>query len=151
MKKVVLDNRNWTAKLQVTLLSAYVSWKKFCSETFKASSEEVILMYCEKMKAKYMNFEDVWKIFFLKLQFGINLSKWTPSNGYFSVLYEMPEKQLWNSLLLYLVVIILQLVHEIAVSRRCSIKEVFWKTSQNSQIKTRSTHPEVLRQKKRCC
>ena len=34
-----------------------------------------------------------------------------------------------------------------AVSQRCSIKEVFWKTSQNSQINTRSTHPEVFCQK----
>ena len=55
----------------------------------------------------------------------------------------MPERNLWNSFLLYLVVEILQLVHEI----RCSIKEVFWKTSQNSQINTKSSHPEVFSQK----
>ena len=62
----------------------------------------------------------------------------------------MLEKHLWNSFLLYQVVQILQLVHKIAVSPRCSLKEVFWKTSQNSQINTRSSHPEVFFQKKRC-
>ena len=105
-------------------------------------------MYSEKMKAKYMK-EDVWKS--ITLQIGMSqlhnrltssqteiLSKWTPSNGYFSILYKMLEKHLWNSFLLYLVVEILQLVHKIAVCLRCSIKEVFWKTSQNSQINTRS-------------
>ena len=30
---------------------------------------------------------------------------------------------------------------------RCSIKEVFWKTSENSQINTRSSHREMLCQK----
>ena len=40
-------NRKWTGKLQVTLLSA-----KLCSQTFKASSEEEIVMNSEKMKAK---------------------------------------------------------------------------------------------------
>ena len=35
-------NRDWTCKLQVTLLSAFISWKKVCSHTLKASSEEVI-------------------------------------------------------------------------------------------------------------
>ena len=61
----------------------------------------------------------------------------------------MLEKHLWNSFfLLYLVVQNLQHVHEIAVFRRCSIREVFWKTSQNSQINTRSSHPAVFCQKK---
>ena len=73
-----------------------------------------------------------------------------PSNGYFSIWYKILEKHLWNSFLLYLVVQILQLVHKIAISQRCSLKEVFWKTSQNSQINTRSSHPEVFCQKKRC-
>ena len=50
----------------------------------------------------------------------------------------MLEKHLWNRFLLYLVVEILQLI------QRCSIKEVIWKTSQNSQINTRSSHPEVF-------
>ena len=64
-----------------------------------------------------------------------------PSIGYLSILYKMLEKHLWNSFLLYLVVEILQLVHKIAVSLRCSIKEaqniiVFWKTPQNSNTKT---------------
>ena len=56
-------NCNWTGKLQVALLSAYISWKKLYSHTFKASSEEVIVMHSEKMKVKYMK-EDVWKSFF---------------------------------------------------------------------------------------
>ena len=34
-----------------------------------------------------------------------------------------------------------------AVSQRCSINEVIWKTSQNSQINTRSCHLEVFWQK----
>ena len=33
------------------------------------------------------------------------------------------------------------------MSQRCSIKELFWKTSQNSQINTRSSHPKVFCQK----
>ena len=57
-------NCNWTGKLQVTLLSAYISRKKLCSQTFKASLEELIVMHSEKMKAKYMK-EDVWKSLFL--------------------------------------------------------------------------------------
>ena len=63
-----------------------------------------------------------------------------PSNGYFSIWYKMLEKHLWNSFLLYLVVEILQLVPKIAVSPWYSIKELFWKTSENSQINTRSSH-----------
>ena len=62
-RKLTWVNRNWTGKLQVTVLSTYISRKKFCSQTFKASSEEGILMYSEKMKAKYMK-KDVWKSFF---------------------------------------------------------------------------------------
>ena len=38
----------------------------------------------------------------------------------------MLEKHLWNSFLLYLVVEILQLVHEIAISQRCSVKKGFF-------------------------
>ena len=63
-----------------------------------------------------------------------------PSNGYFSFLYIMLEKHLSNSFLPYLVAEILQLV----AFQWCSIKEVFWKTSQNSQANTRSSHPEVF-------
>ena len=62
-RKLTWMNRNWTGKLQVTLLSTYISRKKLCSQTFKASSEEVILMYSEKMKAKCMK-KDVRKSFF---------------------------------------------------------------------------------------
>ena len=45
MKKVDLEG-----KLQVTLLPAYISWKKIMLAHFQASSEEVIVMYSEKMK-----------------------------------------------------------------------------------------------------
>ena len=62
----------------------------------------------------------------------MNAFEWLPLDHY--------KKCLGNCFLLYLVVEILQLVHEIAVSLRCSIKEVIWKTSQNSQISTRSSH-----------
>ena len=40
-----------------------MNWKKLCSHTFKAFSEEVIVMHSEKRKEKYMQ-EDVWKFFF---------------------------------------------------------------------------------------
>ena len=83
----------------------------------------------------------------LHKKFSRILIKWTPSNGYFSILCKMLEKLLWNSFLLNLVVEILQLVHKIEVSPRRSIKEVFWKTSQNSHINTRGSHPKVSCQK----
>ena len=62
-RKLTWMNRKWAGKLQVTLLSTYIFGKKLCSQTFKTSSEEVILMYSEKMKAKCMK-KDVWKSFF---------------------------------------------------------------------------------------
>ena len=62
-RKLTWMNRNWTGKLQVTLLSTFMSRKKLCSQTFKANSEEVILMYSEKMKAKCKK-KDVWRSFF---------------------------------------------------------------------------------------
>ena len=71
MKKGDLDESNWTGKLQVTPLLAYISWKKLCSRTLKVSSEKVILMSSEKMKAKCMK-EDVWKSFFVNFQGGIS-------------------------------------------------------------------------------
>ena len=55
-------NRNGTSKLEITLVSTYISWKKLCSHTFEASSEEEIMMYSEKMKAECMK-KDVWKSF----------------------------------------------------------------------------------------
>ena len=123
LRWIVIDHR----KLQVTLLFAYISWKKFCWHTFKASSEGVIVMRFQKMKTKYMK-EDMWKSFFRKLAGwhiatslrinlftanfqGFILSKWTPSNVYFSLLYKVLGKHLWNSFSLYLLVKILQLVH----------------------------------------
>ena len=55
-------NHDWTGKLQVTLLFAYISWKKMCAHIFNASSEELIMMHHEKTKAKYME-EDERKFF----------------------------------------------------------------------------------------
>ena len=65
-RKLTKMNRNWAGKLQVILLFGYITRKKLCSQTFKASSEEVIVMRSEKMKEKYMK-EDVWKSSFHKL------------------------------------------------------------------------------------
>ena len=92
--------------------------------------------WCILRKWRQNTWRRMWEIvFFLKLQVGISqvlqtqfpgiLSKWTPSNGNFSILHKTLEKHLRNSFLLYLVVEILQLVQEIAVCRRCCIKEVF--------------------------
>ena len=44
--------RNWTGKLQVTLLFVYIFWKKVCSHTFKASFEKVTVKLSEKIKVK---------------------------------------------------------------------------------------------------
>ena len=40
-RKLTWMNRNWTGKLQVTIFSTYIFRKKLCSQTLKASSEEV--------------------------------------------------------------------------------------------------------------
>ena len=64
-------NRNWTAKFQVTLLFAYIFWKKLRSYTLQVSSEKVIVILPGKMKAKYMK-EDVWKSFVVSFQRGIS-------------------------------------------------------------------------------
>ena len=64
-------NRNWTGKFQVTLLFAYISWKKLRSHTLQVSSEKVIVILSGTMKAKYMK-EDVWKSFFVNFQRGIS-------------------------------------------------------------------------------
>ena len=145
-------NHDWTGKLQNTIFR----WKKLCSQTFKATLEEVILMHSEKMKAKHMK-EDVRKSFFFRnivgwhLGTSLQINFFTDSFQGFQGLRRATccscikclKKHLWNNFLLYLVVEFLQLLHEI----RCSIKEVFWKTSQNSQINTRRSHPEVFCQK----
>ena len=55
-------NSYWTGKLQVTLPSTYIPRKKLYSQTIKASSEEAIVMYSEKIKAKCTK-KDVWKSF----------------------------------------------------------------------------------------
>ena len=62
----------------MSLLFAYISLMKLCSHTFKVSSEEVILMRSEKMKAKHMK-EDVRKSFFRKLA-GWHLATSLPIN-----------------------------------------------------------------------
>ena len=56
----------WIVIEQVIKSNTTFRWKKLCSHTFKASSEEVIVMHSEKMKAKYMK-EDVRKSFFRRL------------------------------------------------------------------------------------
>ena len=59
MKKVALDNCNWTGKLQVALLFAYISWKKFCwqfQSLFGKSNRDAFL------EGKCMN-EDMWNFF----------------------------------------------------------------------------------------
>ena len=71
-------NSNWTGKLQVTLPSTSIPRKKLYSQTIKASSEEAIVMYSEKIKAKCMKKDvwkmkkDVWKSFFVNLHVGIS-------------------------------------------------------------------------------
>ena len=47
-------NRNWTGKLQVTLLIALFSERNILAH-FQSLFGEVILIYSEKLKAKYMN------------------------------------------------------------------------------------------------
>ena len=60
-------NRDGTGKLQAALLSA----ERNCARTL-SSSEEVIVMHSEKIKAKYMK-EYVCKIFFfVNLQVGLS-------------------------------------------------------------------------------
>ena len=56
----------WNSDSDLFLWDIYISWKKLCSRTFKASSEEVIEMRSQKMKPKYLK-EDMWKSFFCKL------------------------------------------------------------------------------------
>ena len=81
----------------------------------------------------------------------IGWSKWRPLNGYFSVLYKMLEKHLWNSFLLYLVVEALQLVHE-----NNSFSEVLYKRSVLKNFSKftdkhkKQSSGEVFCQKKRC-
>ena len=58
----------WIVIEQVIKSNTTFRWKKLCSHTFKASSEEVIVMHSEKLKAKYTK-EDVWK---RNLQAGIS-------------------------------------------------------------------------------
>ena len=57
----------------------------------------------------------------------------------------MFEKHLWNSFLLYLVVEILQLVHENSNFSDVLCKEVFWKTFQNSQVSKEKIFLKLLR------
>ena len=58
------------------LLHTYISGKKLSSHTFKASSsKEVILMHSEKIKIGRLTFS----------QFSEISSKWTLSNGYFTI------------------------------------------------------------------
>ena len=63
-------NRNWTGKLTL-LFALFPERNRAHSHISKASSEEVIVPYSGKMKAKYSN-EDVWMSFlFVNLPVGI--------------------------------------------------------------------------------
>ena len=62
---------------EVTLLFVYISWKKLCSHTFKASSEKVIVMYSEKWFILRKWGQNAWRsmserVFFVNLQVGIS-------------------------------------------------------------------------------
>ena len=73
-RKLTWMNLNWTGELQVTLVfSVYISRKTLSSQTFKASSEEVIVRYSEKIKAKCMNTSSCERVFFVILQIGTSL------------------------------------------------------------------------------
>ena len=137
------DTRSMPVSSHICILRKWRqnAWRRMCERVFFVNLQLGTSLWAS------CNFITDW---LLHKQFSGILSKWMPSNGYFSIWYKMLEKHLWNSFLLYLVVEILQLVPKIAVSPWYSIKEVFWKTSQNSQINTRSSHAKVLCQKKRC-
>ena len=61
-------NRNWPGKL---LLCAYISWKKLCSHTFKASSEKVIVCILRKWRLNARK-RVCERVFFVSLQVGIS-------------------------------------------------------------------------------
>ena len=61
-------NRNWPGKL---LLCAYISWKKLCSHTFKASSEKVIVCILRKWRLNARK-RVCERVFFVNLQVGIS-------------------------------------------------------------------------------
>ena len=92
-------NCNWSGKIKVTLVFVSISWKKECWHNFKATSEEVIAIHSEKMKAKYIK-KTYERVFFVTLQAGISQLHYelfsskiifrgfdwmTPSNDYFSL------------------------------------------------------------------
>ena len=84
-RKLTWMNCNWKGKLQVTLLSVYVSWNKLCSHTFKASSEELTWCFLRKKR------QNTWRtmcerVFSVNLQVGlsqlkINFFQKQPSRG----------------------------------------------------------------------
>ena len=133
-------NRNWTGELQVTLLSAYIFWKKLYSHSFKASSEKVIIIHFEKMKAKYMK-EDVSKSFFRKLA-GWHLVTLLQINSS-HILLEILSKCLENTCeIVFYCICWLKFCN--LISGFSEVFKRFWKTSQNSQINTRSSHHETF-------
>ena len=70
-RKLTSMNCNWTAKLQVTLLSDYTSWKKLCWLTFKASSGKVVVSILRKWRQNA--WMKMWeRVFFVKLKVGIS-------------------------------------------------------------------------------
>ena len=64
-------NCNWSGKIKVTVVFVYISWKQEYWHNFKATSEEVIAIRSEKMKAKYIK-KKYERVFFATLQAGIS-------------------------------------------------------------------------------
>ena len=121
-------NRSWTGKIQVTLLFVYISWKKGYTHNVKASSEEVIVM-------RFFNFEGYW----LNEHLSITTSRsYTKCLKIASFILTNCQFCLIKPCNLYI---------KKVVTQRCSMKNIFWKASQYSEVNTRSSHPEVFYQK----
>ena len=71
---------------------------------------------------------------------------WRTFNGYFSFVCIMLEKQLWNSFCICWLKSCDLYIKQV-VSQRSSMKMVFWRTSENSEETTRSSHQMVFCQK----
>ena len=124
MKKVALDESLLNRQITSNTTFRLHCLKEIVLAHFQVSSEEVIVMHSEKMKAKYMK-EDMWKSCFRE-RAGWHFAT---SYGLFSFLYKMLENHLWNSFLLYLMFQILQLLHEISSLPVLLYKKGFLKNS----------------------
>ena len=93
-------------------------WRRV-EDVFKTCLEEVLKTSSRPTNVSWVTNK------LLHRSFSRILSKWTPSNGYFSFLHKMLEKRQWNSFLLYLWWLkFFNLYMKWAVSQRCSMK---WK------------------------